>query len=277
MTVIDYEAEYNNRALVPEHPSLIEGWRRDAAAYRNEANAELDISYELSPRAAYDLFLPAGGLPSRGVIALFLHGGYWQALDRSFFSHMARGPVAHGIPTVIGNYDLCPDVRIGDITEEIRRLIAHLWDRYRKPVVVYGHSAGGHLTAEMLATDWRQRGLPPRLVPAGLAISGLFDLQPLVSTSLNTNLRLDRQEAIAASPIARIAPAGTALIAAVGGDESSEFLRQSRIIADIWGRGGVDTTLDIRPGENHFTVIAPLADPDSDLTAALVAQARKIC
>jgi arylformamidase len=275
--VIDYEAEYNNRALVPEHPAIIEGWARDAAAYRQEAACQQGIAYELGERTAYDLFLPEGKMPERGAIALFLHGGYWQALDRSFFSHMARGLNCHGLPVAVAGYSLCPQVRVGDIVEEIRRLAGHLWDRYRKPVVAYGHSAGGQLTAALLATDWGNRGLPRGLVPAGLAVSGVFDLQPLIGTSLNTNLRLDRKEAIEVSPVALAAPAGTRLIAAVGGGESSEFIRQSRVIVDIWGRGGVTSELDIRGKDNHFTVIAPLADPQSDLTQSLVAMARKIC
>lgn len=275
--MIDYEAEYNNRALVPEHPALIEGWKRDAAAYRAEAHCDLAIPYELSERTTYDLFLPEDGMPRGGAIALFLHGGYWQALDRTFFSHMARGIVAHGIPCAVANYTLCPQVRVGDIVEEIRHLAGHIWERYRKPIVAFGHSAGGHLTASLLATDWAQRGLPRRLVPAGLSISGVFDLQPLIDTSLNANLRLDRKEAIDVSPLAMVAPSGTHLTAAVGGGESSEFIRQSRIIADIWGRGGVDTRLDIRGTDNHFTVIAPLADPHSDLTTALATMTKAVC
>ena len=113
-------------------------------------------------------------------------------------------------------------------------------------------------------------------MPAGLAISGLFDLQPLLETSINEKLGLNRKEAIDASPVTLPAPVGTHLTAAVGGGESNEFIRQSRVIADLWQRGGVDTELDIRGQDNHFTVIAPLADPDSDLTAKLVAMARKI-
>ena len=275
--MIDYEAEYNNRALVPDHPIHIEGWARDAAAYRLAARAELDVPYELSDRARYDLFLPQSGMPERGPIGLFIHGGYWQALDRSYFSHMARGLVEHGLPCAIANYSLCPNVRVADIVEEMRRLTEHLWAHHRKPVIAFGHSAGGHLTAALLATDWGVRRLPRGLVPAGLSISGVFDLQPLIATSLNEKLRLTRPEAIAVSPVAFGAPAGTRLIATVGGAESSEFIRQSRVIADIWGRGGVDTRLEIRGRDNHFSAIAPLTDPDSDLTRSLVDLARGTC
>ncbi|MXN65680.1 alpha/beta hydrolase fold domain-containing protein [Stappia sp. GBMRC 2046] len=273
MSGLDYESEYNNRARVPEHPEIIAGWQRDAAAFRDAANGQLDISYELSPRATFDFFTPEGGLEGARAVALFIHGGYWQAFDSKYFSHMAAGPIARGLPVAVANYDLCPAVRVGDIVEEMRSLVGVLWERYRKPVLAYGHSAGGHLTAALLATDWTKRGLPPLLVPAGLALSGLFDLQPLIETTVNEKLGMDRAEAIALSPIAMSAPRGTELIAAVGGAESSEYLRQSRVIADIWGRGGVTTHLDIRSDDNHFTVIGPLTSPDSDLTKSLAALA----
>ncbi len=276
MTGIDYESEYNNRARVPDHLEVMEGWQRDAAAWRETCRCELDIAYELSPRTTYDLFLPEPGREGPRVIGLFVHGGYWQALDCKSFSHMAAGLVAHGIPVAVANYDLCPQVRIGDITEEIRRLTETLWDRFNRPVLAFGHSAGGHLTAELVATRWGERGKPNRLVPAGLALSGLFDLQPLVGTSINEKLRLDRDEAIAQSPITRPTPAGTRFTAAVGADESAEYLRQSRIIVDQWSRGGVDAKLDIQPGANHFTVIGPLARPDSALTLELMDMARAV-
>lgn len=273
MSGIDYEAEYNNRARVPEHPGIMAGWQRDAAAFRASARAELDISYGPSRRTTYDLFLPdsAGSAP---VTALFIHGGYWQALDGKAFSHMAAGPLAHGLPVAVATYDLCPDVRVGEIAEQLRLLAGTLWWRFSRPVIAYGHSAGGHLTAALLATDWEARRLPENLVSAGLALSGLFELEPLVGTSVNDKLGLDREEAIAQSPLAARAPAGTRLTAAVGGEESSEYLRQSRKIVEEWGRSGVETKLDIRSGANHFTVIAPLADPDSDLTLEVLRLAK---
>ncbi|MEI2384682.1 alpha/beta hydrolase [Breoghania sp. JC706] len=262
--MIDYEAEYNNRAMVPEHPEIIAGWERDAAAYRESSPCELDRAYGLGPRLFYDLFHPTGGTEAR-TIALFLHGGYWQALDRKHFSHMARGLNAHGYTVCVASYDLCPDVRIGTIVSEIRDLAEYLWETYRKPIVAYGHSAGGHLTASLLATDWRARSLPPALAAAGMAISGLFDLLPLIGTSVNTALKMDQREAIANSPIAMGIPYGTRLIAAVGGEESAEYKRQSRVIVDFWSRGGIESTLREEAGANHFTVIAPLANPESAL------------
>ncbi|WP_321341732.1 alpha/beta hydrolase [Breoghania sp.] len=262
--MIDYEAEYNNRAMVPEHPDIIAGWAKDAAAYREGSACELDCAYGLGPRMQYDLFLPTGGADAR-MIALFLHGGYWQALDRKHFSHMARGLNAQGYTVCVAGYDLCPEVRISDIVVEIRDLAAHLWERFRKPILAYGHSAGGHLTAALLATDWRKRHLPPGLANAGMAVSGLFDLLPLIRTGVNDAVRMDQKEAIANSPIAMGIPYGARLIASVGELESSEYKRQSRVIVDFWSRGGIDAKLRVEEGANHFTVIAPLADPDSGM------------
>ncbi len=262
--MIDYEAEFDISALVPESAQIKAGWERDAAAYRESAPCELDRPYGPGPHLFYDLFHPTGGTEA-GSIALFLHGGYWQAFDRKLFSHMARGLNAHGYTVCVAGYDLCPEVRIGDIVNDVRSLAEHLWATYRKPILTYGHSAGGHLTAALLATDWRARRLPPALAAAGMAISGLFDLVPLLDTSVNEALRMDQKEAVANSPIAMGIPYGTKLIAAYGGEESNEFKRQSRVIVDFWTRGGSEAILREEAGANHSSIIAPLADPDSSL------------
>lgn len=270
MSGMDYEAEYNNRARVPDHPAIIEGWARDAAAFREQATGETGLSYGERPRNRLDLFLPGDGA-NVDRLAVFIHGGYWQGLDNSFFSHMARGALAHGVAVAVPTYTLCPEVRIGDIVAEMRLACGYLWDRFKVPMAVSGHSAGGHLAAAMLASEWGPGG--PEVV-AAQPISGLFDLAPLIRTSLNGALRLDEAEAREQSPLFWPAPAGRRLHAWVGGDESDEFHRQSREIAETWGRAGVDTSWTALPGTNHFTVIAPLADPDSDMTRDLVALAQ---
>lgn len=270
MSEIDYEAEYNNRARVPEHPAIIEGWARDAAAFRDAATAELDLAYGPRPRNRVDLFFPAAGRKVERL-AVFIHGGYWQMLDKSSFSHLARGPLAHGIAVAVPTYTLCPEVGIGEIIDEMRGLVRYLHDRFGLPMAVSGHSAGGHLAATLLATDWTARGLPEAVVRAAQPISGLFDLAPLVTTNLNRALKLDSVEAGRVSPLNWPAPAGLDLHAWVGGAESDEFLRQSREIVDEWIEGGVRGEYFEATGANHFTVIAPLADPGSDMTRDLVA------
>lgn len=268
MMSLDLEAEYNNRARVPEHPALMTGWVRDAAAYREAWPHEADIAYGTSPRERYDFFPAGEGAP----VALFIHGGYWQALDKSFFSHMARGPNARGIAVAVMSYDLCPDVALGRIVDQVRACALALWQRTNHRITAFGHSAGGHLTAMLLATDWKtlDPAAPADLVSAGLAISGLFDLPPLVPTSVNIKLGLDEAEARRLSPAFMRPNTGTRLIAAVGGNESGEYLRQSRLIAENWQPLGCATRDHPLTGANHFTVIASLAETDGELTRLLV-------
>ena len=265
MTGVDYEVEYNNRARVPESPALIAGWAKDAAAYRAQ-HPPRSISYGPGARHVIDFF-PGDG---KGPIVVFIHGGYWQALDSSFFSHLARGLNAHGIGVAIPSYDLCPDVSVDQIIGEMRMASREL-ARLGQPLVISGHSAGGHLAACLLATDWPafDASLPADLVTAAYTISGLFDLGPLVETSINKALRLDHAAAGAASPLFWKAPARGSLDAVVGGNESAEYFRQSRSIVERWGAAGIATRFGTVSGANHFTAIAPLADPNAPMVLRL--------
>jgi arylformamidase len=268
----DYEVEYNNRARVPDHPALIAGWARDAQAWReSQTNLLHTISYGPDARNTIDVF------PSRseGDMVMFIHGGYWQALDGSFFSHLAAGLNAHGVGVAIPSYDLCPQVSIEDIIAQMRMAARALAPRSRR-LVISGHSAGGHLAACLMATDWRSidAGLPEHLVKAAYAISGLFDLGPLVKTSINHALGLDEAAARRASPLFWPAPSRGTLDAVVGADESAEYFRQSRTMVEAWGDAGIDTRFAEIPGANHFTAIAPLADPNSPMTLRLLELAR---
>jgi arylformamidase len=270
MAGIDYEVEYNNRARVPENPALMAGWARDAAAYRMQCPSRV-MSYGPGARNKIDFF--AGD--TQGPIVVFIHGGYWQALDGSSFSHCARGLNTHGISVAVPTYDLCPDVTVENIIDQMRaatRALAMLGQR----LVVSGHSAGGHLAACMLATDWPaiDAALPRDLVTAAYAISGLFDLVPLVGTSINKALRLDDASAKVASPLLWTRPMGASLDAVVGERESAEYFRQSRAIVEQWGSAGVATQFGVVTDANHFTAIAPLADPASPMVARLKRLAR---
>jgi arylformamidase len=257
---MNLQAEYDNRARVPEHPTHIEGWKRDAAAWRLACpRSELDLAYGAGAREQLDLF--HAGPADEAPIALFIHGGYWQALDRTFASHCARGMNGRGITVAVPSYDLCPGVTLAEIVAQMRAACAFLWRRTGRRILATGHSAGGHLAAMLLATDWpaHDAGLPPGLVHAALPISGVFELEPLLATSIGAGLRLAPAEAHALSPRWMPAP-GRPMHCVVGGAESSEFIRQSRDMAAAWG--GDVTAL---PGADHFTVIAPLADPASSL------------
>lgn len=263
----DYESEYNNRARVPEHPGIIAGWAADAAAYRAASSNELAVRYGPTERQHYDLFRPQE--MKADALAVFFHGGYWQALDPSFFSHMAKGLNARGVAVAVVGYNLCPQVTIADIIGETRFACGELHRRFGLPLVTFGHSAGGHLAACMLATAWRSvaHDLPEQLVTAGYGVSGLYNLKPLTETSVNDALKLSFEESERQSPFFWPAPSRLVFDAVVGAEESAEYLKQSRRLADVWGLAAVQTRYEEIAGANHFTVIAPLADPGSAMTA----------
>jgi arylformamidase len=268
---IDYEAEYNNRARVPEHPALMADWAKDAAAYRLQ-HAPRKMNYGPGSRNTIDLFAGDG----QGPTVVFIHGGYWQAFDGSSFSHCARGLNAHGIDVAIPSYDLCPQVSVATIIEQMRAAAREL-ARLGRPLVISGHSAGGHLAACLLATDWAafDQALPKETVIAAYSISGLFDLPPLVETSINKALGLDAEGAKATSPLFWTPPSHGSLDAVVGEKESAEYHRQSRSIAEVWGAAGIPSRYGSIAGANHFTAIAPLSDPDSPMVLRLKALARR--
>jgi arylformamidase len=174
--------------------------------------------------------------------------------------------------------DLCPEVTIAEIIEQIRHACLFMWLRTGRRMVVYGHSAGGHLAGAMVATDWQALypKAPADLVPAAYSISGVFDLTPLVHVTMAQDLRLDEAEARRVSPLFWPAPKGRAFDAVVGSLESSEFLRQTRIIAEAWGKDGAHTQYEAIAGTNHFTVIDALPDPQSAMVGRLAELAQQV-
>jgi arylformamidase len=272
MPAVDYEKEYDNRARVPEHPDIFARWEAETKAYRAASpGAELGLRYGASRRQTIDLF-PANSRKSdddaMAPLAMFVHGGWWRSLDPTMFSQMAKGPNAHGVTVAVVGYDLCPQVSVAAIIEQTRAACLYLWRRTRKRVFVYGHSAGGHLAACLLAQDWRALAAdaPADLVPSAYAISGVFDLAPILQVTQNQDVRLDEESARACSPLHWNSPRGRRLDAVVGALESGEFLRQSKTMAEAWRARGVETRYEEIPGANHFTVIDPLADADSAMS-----------
>jgi len=264
---LDLEAEYNNRARVPDHPAVMQRWRETAEAAR-AARPPVEIAYGPGPRELMDLFSAGPDAP----VAVFLHGGYWQALDKDWFSGIAPAFLAGGVSLAIPSYDLCPDVRLGVILRQVSAAVEAVRARTGARPVVFGHSAGGHMSACMLSEG---------RASAAIAISGVFDLRPLIPTSLNAALDLDEREAAALSPIHGpvpngSTPGGTVLDCIVGADESPEFLRQSKMMADHWAANGVETRYEALPGLNHFTVLDPLYDPGSRLVTRITDLARTV-
>ena len=268
MVECNYEKEYDKRARVPEHPQSFARWATDAESYRASLSGPQveRVNYGPTTREVIDLFNARPGAP----LAVFIHGGWWRNFDPSLFSHFAIGLNAHHIGVALPGYNLCPLVGIADIIEEMRRALLVLWRCYHTRMLVLGHSAGGHLTAALLATDWRSldHTAPNDLVPAGYAISGVFDLMPLLHVSMSQDFRLDEEGARKNSPVWWPAPRGLVLDAVVGARESNEFLRQSRLMADVWGKAGVATRYEEISEANHFTV---LTDPNSAMVERLLA------
>ena len=275
---IDYEVEYDNRARVPEHEQIFERWIAESAAYRAEARgAELDMRYGPSERQSMDIF-PGAGDVAAAPLAMFIHGGWWRSLQPSMFGQVAAGPNKQGITVAMAGYDLCPQVSIPTIIEQMRAACLWLWHRYHKRIMVYGHSAGGHLAACMVATDWKtlDPSAPADLVPAAYAISGVFDLAPLLQISVNDDLKLDEKTAHACSPLYWEVPPGRSLDAVVGAVESREFLRQSRTIAEAWRQGPTETRYAEIDGANHFTAVDPLSDANSTMSKRVAELARSV-
>lgn len=262
--ISDWDDAYANGAYISGGAEFPDRWAARAAAYRasavSEERARLDISYGVIERERLDLFLPRD--TPRGS-AIFVHGGYWRAFDKSVWSHLAQGAVALGYAFAIPSYSLCPTIGISGITAQIARAVSQVAGMVAGPVHLAGHSAGGHLVSRMAcASGPLGQGTAARLAHV-LSISGVHDLRPLIRTEMNRDLRLDLQEATAESPALHMPRDGTRLTAWVGADERPEFVRQSRLIANIWTGCGAGTTLEIEPGKHHFDVIDALADPDS--------------
>lgn len=266
---MDLAAEYNNRAMVPDHQEIIAGWHRDAVAYRAAHGGDLDIAYGARPRNRLDLFR-GHGATGQGPIIVFIHGGYWRSFDKSLFSHVAGPANAAGIDVVLPAYTLCPEVGPADIIDEIRQCCLFLWQRFGRRLVMTGHSAGGHLAAAMAATDWQLYGAPADLIHACLTVSGLFDLRPLMATAYNDDLRLSPAAAMAASPLFWPMPTCLPLDSWVGAEESFEFLRQARSLAAAWAGLGLPCRYEEVPGENHFSIGDLLARADHPMTRRLL-------
>jgi arylformamidase len=273
LTAIDHEAEYNNRIRIAEYPQIIERWRTESARVRGAARADLDQPYGPGERQRYDLYY--AGAPDAPLL-VYIHGGYWQLGSRQDTAFVARAFTAAGIDVALPSYSLCPAVSVLHIVDELRRCVAALWAKARKRPVVAGHSAGGHLTAALLATDWSALpGAPADLVRAGCSISGVFELAPLIPTTMNRALQLDLGTAAQASPLLwPPPPPDRTLVAAVGGEETREFHRQSRAMTERWASAGVATEYLSIAGANHFTVVDELTRADSALFLRIAHLAR---
>ena len=269
------EAGYNLRLRHPDFEDYFAVWKAESERVRESLTCTLDVRYGAGPNMTADLFpAPAAGAP----IQVFIHGGYWRAMDKDVHSFPAEGFLAAGGAAVSLNYALVPAVTLDTIVEQCRTAIEWIADYASRlnggpdRIFVSGHSAGGHLTAMMLCTDWAARGRSANLVKGGTAISGIFDLAPIMETSINDDVRLDAEAAARNSPIHHLPQMGAPLIAAVGAAETPAFVAQNRAFAEAWQARGFEATVMEIEGLHHYNVVSEMGRPGSALTQAALAQ-----
>lgn len=268
-----YDAQYDARAGIADQAAIRQSWMDRSALARAALPCRLDLPYGEHASERLDLFGPTDAARRPAPVLIYIHGGYWRALDKRDQSFVAEPFVEAGAMVVLPNHALAPAVTVRHIVLQLLQAVAWVWrhighhggDRHR--IVVAGHSAGGHLAAMMLACRWTDVGadLPPQLLHAALALSGVFELEPLRHAPfLAPDLQLSADEARALSPLHMPAPSRGRLLALVGGDESPEFLRQTSQIRRAWGPRAVPVCETV-PGRHHMNVLQALAEPDSRL------------
>lgn len=263
----DLSKAYDNGANIPDADGFRTRWPVSASAFRDrmlaEGRARLDQPYGRGDRRRYDLFLPSG--TSVGL-AVFMHGGYWKSLDRSVWSHLAAGTVARGWACALPSYTLAPAARIAEITRETAAAVTAAANEIGGPIVVAGHSAGGHLSARMRCLDVSlDKGVEARLARI-VPISPLSDLHPLMRTGMNAELGIDPLEAESESPALATELRSVETRVWVGGSELPAFLDQARLLAQAWP----DAKLTVEEGRHHFDVVESLETADGALTEALL-------
>jgi arylformamidase len=269
--ISDWDDAYANGPNIPGSERWPAAWVQPAQSYRDElqrsGRATLDIFYGERPRNRFDLFRPEG--QPKGLV-VFVHGGFWRAFDKSFWSYLARGSVESGYAVAMPSYTLCPAVRIADITREIAAAVEHAAAMVEGPILLTGHSAGGHLVTRMISVT---SPLPESFrarIRNTVSISGVHDLRPMLKTAMNADLRIDEAEAQTESPALLQPMPGARLTCWVGSAERPEFIRQNALLANIWTGLGAQTCTIEEPGRHHFDVIDGLADRNHPMVKTLL-------
>lgn len=269
---MDWDKAYNNMGHIAGSQTLPAVWTARAQNYRDDSIAAgrriaLDLPYGDHPRERLDIVYPDG--TPKGLV-VFVHGGYWMRLDKSFWTDLAEGARAQGWAVCLPSYTLAPATRVRDITQQIGRAISIAATQVEGPIHLAGHSAGGHLVSRMLCAD---SPLPDAVflrIRHTLSISGVHDLRPLLRTEMNTTLNLDLAEARAESPALHQPKGAPQLTTWVGGGELPEFIRQARLMAMIWEGFDAHVQCRIDGDHHHFSVVEGLKDPKSAITGALL-------
>lgn len=270
------DAQYNNRAAVPDFAGVVAGWQKDSETARAALSAHLDVAYGDGSRARMDIFPAAGDASGQAPVLAFIHGGYWQAMDKSVFSCIAPLYVEAGITVVTIGYPLCPDVTMGGIVAECRAallwLSRNIGDYGCDPTRLFlsGHSAGGHLSALLAGTDWAAQGGAANLLKGAIPLSGLYELEPIRLSYLDAALSLTPEDVRLYSPSLQTSRTSCPLLLAVGGAESDEFRRQQRDYADhLSAQGQSPQALELE-GLNHFTIVDAFRSSGTALSDAVL-------
>ena len=270
------DAEYNNREKVEDSADWIARYAAASAETRAALECRLDLAYGTHPGETLDFF-PARGGPA--PVHVFVHGGYWQRLDKSDSSFVAQALQPAGAAVVVVNYALIPSVHMDELVRQCRASIA--WVHRNAPsfggdpnrIYVSGHSAGGHLVAMLMSTDWRAfGGLPTDVIKGGCGISGLYDLEPIRLSYLNEVLKLTQESARRNSPVHCPPQRSSPLLLAVGGLEGPEYHRQTEELAAVWRSRGLPCQVLDMPRHHHFSILGELEDAGSMLSRLLQRQ-----
>ncbi|RWE45671.1 MAG: alpha/beta hydrolase [Mesorhizobium sp.] len=271
--IADWDNAYANGANIAGSDRWPAAWAEPAQAFRDalsaQGRARIDIAYGDRPRNRFDLFLPKAA--PRGLV-VFIHGGYWMETDKSLWSHLAGGAVDSGFAVAMPSYTQCPDIRIAGIVTEIGAAISRVAAMVDGPLVLTGHSAGGHLASRMVTVTTPLAADVARRIRHVVSISGLHDLRPLMRTDMNATLKIDEREAQMESPALLRPLDGARITCWAGGGERSEFLRQNALLANIWTGLGAITNAVVEPDRHHYDVVDGLADPAHPLTRTLISE-----
>jgi arylformamidase len=274
------DAQYNLRARFPSHAEYIPRWQADGDAERAKPGWRRDLRYGPAPTEALDLIAPETGPGGRAPLMVFIHGGYWQNLDKRDCAALAPEFVKAGIAYATINYTLAPTAGLDEIVRQVRACVAWLWrhapllgcdpDR----IFVAGHSAGGHLTAMLAATDWTNfGGLPRDLVKGAFPISGIYDLEPIRLSYQNPVLKLDEGTVRRNSPLG-LKPVTKRIVLTVGENEPEEFQRQQAEFAAAWRKAGASVDIVEAKGLDHFDILDKFGNPSHPIGRAALALAR---
>ena len=263
----DPDDAYENRKYIPAADEHMARWQQQSAAFRSNAtHAVFDQAYGPAPRERYDLFWPDGGPRTEKGLLVIVHGGYWLAFSKDDFTHLARGAVEQGWAVAMISYTLAPEARIAEITDEMVSAVNTLAGIASGPMRLAGHSAGGHLVSRMMCMDTALSAAALARLDRIVSISGLHDLRALLPLEKNASWQLDAHEAAAESAICHQPRTGIELVCVAGGDERPEFIRQNGILPLVWQGLGARCHTQLLAKEDHFSIIAQMTDPDSQLS-----------